>query len=162
QALVITDGPAAGTPVLRRALEAFRSEPLSGDDELRGLCFACLVAISLWDDESWHLLSARHVALAREAGALSVLPVALEMHAASLVTGGDFAGARLALDEGDAVTTAAGSAPLTDAALLLAGWVGDEAAGLASIAAAVQDAAARGEESTITLAEYAAAVLHNG
>ena len=80
QALAITDGRAAAAPVLRRALEAFRSEPISGEEQLRGLLYACLVAINLWDDESWHVLSERHVALAREAGALTVLPLALEMH----------------------------------------------------------------------------------
>jgi DNA-binding CsgD family transcriptional regulator len=161
QALRLTDGPAAGMPVLRTALQAFRSEPLSGEDELRGLAYACLVALNLWDDESWHVLSARHVALAREAGALTILPQALEMHAASLVSAGDFAGAQTLLDEADAIAEAVGSAPLTDAALLLAGWRGDEAAALGQVATAIDDAAARGEESTITLAEYAAAVLCN-
>ena len=161
QALRLTKGLAAGVPVLRQALEAFRSEPLSGQDEVRGLAYACLVALNLWDDESWHVLSARHVALAREAGALTVLPQALEMHAAGLVSAGDFAGAQTLLDEADAIAEAVGSAPLTDAALLLAGWRGDEAVALARIATAIGDAAARGEESTITLAEYAAAVLFN-
>ena len=162
QALAITDGPAAATPVLRRALEAFRSEPLAGEEQLRGLPYACLVAVNLWDDESWHVLSERHVALARDAGALTVLPVALEMHAASLVTAGEFARARALLAEADAITDAAGSPPLHDAALLLAAWVGDESAGRARIEAAIADAAARGEETTITLAGYAAAILYNG
>ncbi len=162
QALVITDGRAAGTPVLKRALSAFRSEPLSGADELQGLMFACLVAINLWDDESWHVLSARHVALARDAGALSVLPVALELHCASQINAGELDAARALLDEADAIAHAAGSAPLTDAALLLAGWRGDEAKARALIQSAIRDAGDRGEESTITVAEYAAAVLDNG
>jgi DNA-binding CsgD family transcriptional regulator len=149
-------------PVLRRALEAFRSEPLSGEDELRGLAYACHVALNLWDDESWHVLSARHVALAREAGALTILPQALEMHAASLVVAGDFAGAQTLTDEGQAIAEAVGSAPPTDAATMLAGWRGDETAALGRIATAIEDAADRGEESSLTIAEYAAAVLHNG
>jgi DNA-binding CsgD family transcriptional regulator len=161
QALRLTEGPAAGVPVLRRALHAFRSEPLSGEDELRGLGFACLIALNLWDDESWHVLSARHVTLAREAGALTILPQALEMYAASLVSAGDFAGAQILLDEADAIADVVGSAPPTDAALLLAGWRGDKTAALARIATAIDDAAERGEESTITIAEYAAAVLYN-
>ena len=37
QALMLTDGPAAGVPLLRRALQAFRSEPLSGEEKLREL-----------------------------------------------------------------------------------------------------------------------------
>ena len=162
QALRLIDGPAAGVPVLRRALHAFRSEPLSGEDELPGLGYACSVALNLWDDESWQVLSARHVTLAREAGALTVLPQALDMHAASLVCAGDLAGGQALADEAEAIAEAVGSAPLADASLFLAGWRGDESAGLGRIAAAIDDAADRGEESTITIAEYAAAVLYNG
>jgi DNA-binding CsgD family transcriptional regulator len=162
QALMLTDGRSAGMPMLKQALSAFRSESLSGEDEMRGLLYACLVAIGLWDDESWHVLSARHVQLARTAGALTVLPLALEMHCASQVNAGEFAAAQALIDEIDAITAAAGSAPLNDAAVLLAGWRGIEAAALARIASAMEDAAERGEESTLTLAEYATAVLYNG
>jgi DNA-binding CsgD family transcriptional regulator len=162
QALAVIDGPAAALPMLHRALDAFRSETLTGEDQLRGLAYACLVALNLWDDESWHALSRRHVALAREAGALTLLPGALEMHAAYLITAGEFASAQLELEEADALADATGSVPVTDAALLLAGWRGDEAPARARIEAAIADAAERGEETTITLAEYAAAVLYNG
>ncbi len=159
QALVLTDGRAAGMPVLTKALAAFRGEPDAGQE---GLLFACLVAISVWDDESWSVLSARHVQLARDAGALTVLPLALEMHAANQVNAGEFAAAQASLDEADAITEATGSVPLDDAALLLAGWRGVEAPALGRIEAAIRDAADRGEESTITSAEYATAVLYNG
>jgi DNA-binding CsgD family transcriptional regulator len=162
QALVITDGRAAGMPVLTRALSAFRSEPLPDEEDTSGLLFACLVAISLWDDESWSVLSARHVRLARDAGALTILPLALEMHAANRVNAGEFATAQALLEEADAITEATGSVRLDDAALLLAGWRGAEGPALERIAAAIRDAADRGEESTITSAEYAAAVLYNG
>jgi DNA-binding CsgD family transcriptional regulator len=162
QALAVTEGRAAAMPVLGRALQAFRREPLSGEEELRGLAYACLVAINLWDDESWRVLAERHVRLAREAGALTVLPVALELRAAELVNAGEFGAAQALLEEADALTAAAGSAPLTDAALLLAGWRGDEADARRRIETAIPDALARGEESTITFAEYAAAVLYNG
>ena len=101
---------------------------------MRGLLYACLVAINLWDDESWHVLSERHVRLARDAGALTVLPLALEMHCASQVNAGEFAAAQALIDEADAITDAAGSVPLTDAPLLLAGWRGDERAALERIA----------------------------
>ena len=162
QGLAVIDSLAAAMPMLRRALDAFRSETLTGEDQLRGLGYASMVAVNLWDDESWHVLSTRHVALARESGALTVLPAVLEMHAAYLITAGDFAGAQLELDEADALAAATRSAPLTDAALLLLGWRGDEAAARARIETAIADAAERGEETTITLAEYAAAVLYNG
>ena len=162
QALALTDGRAAAAPVLKRALSAFRSDPISGEEEMRGLLYACLVAINLWDDESWHLLSERYVRLARDAGALTVLPLALEMHCASQINAGEFAEAQALIDEADAITAAAGSVPLTDAPILLAGWRGDERAALERIAPAVRDATDRGEETTITLAEYSKALLFNG
>ena len=162
QALALTDGRAAAAPVLKRALSAFRSDPISGEEEMRGLLYACLVAINLWDDESWHLLSERYVRLARAAGALTVLPLALEMHCASQVNAGEFAEAQALIDEADAITAAAGSVPLTDAPILLAGWRGDERAALERIAPAIRDATDRGEETTITLAEYSTALLYNG
>ena len=162
QALVITEGRAAGMPVLKRALQAFRSEPLSGEDEMLGLAYACLVALNLWDDEAWDVLSARHVQLARDAGALTVLPVALEMRGTRSVFSGEFTAAQVLLDEADAIAEAADIAPLMDAALMLAAWRGDEVTTLGRIESAMRDAADRGEESTITTAEYAAAVLYNG
>ena len=41
------------------------------------MTLACQIANDVWDDESWRALSARLIELAREAGALAVLPVAL-------------------------------------------------------------------------------------
>jgi len=84
------------------------------------------------------------------------------MHCASEITAGKFATAQALLDEADAITEAAGSAPLDDAVLLLAGWRGVEEPALERMGTAIADAAERGEESTITAAEYAAAVLYNG
>jgi DNA-binding CsgD family transcriptional regulator len=162
QALAIIDSPAAAMPMLRRALDLFRDESLTGEEQLHGLGYACVVAVNLWEDEAWHDLSARHVALARESGALTLLPSVLEMHAAYLVSAGEFAAAQVEVEEADALAAAIGSAPLSDAALLLTGWRGDEALARERIDAAIADAAQRGEETTITIAEYAAAVLYNG
>jgi DNA-binding CsgD family transcriptional regulator/tetratricopeptide (TPR) repeat protein len=160
-ALLGSGSRAAAMPVLRRALAAFRSEPLSDDEELRAITFACVVALNLWDDDGWYVLSARHVQLARDAGALTVLPVALELHAASLIASGQFAAAKGMLDESDAVSEAIESAPLADAAVVLASWLGDESAAFERIERAIADASARGENSTITSAETAAATLLN-
>jgi len=162
QALVIIDGATAGIPVLRRALTAFRNEPLGDADDMRGLLYGCLVAYSLWDDESWAQLSSRHVRLARETGALATLPLALEMQCANQVNAGEFAAAEASLDEAAELTEATGSPPLHDGALLLAGWRGAEQAAAERMKLAMADATDRGEVSTMTLAEYAAAVLYNG
>ena len=51
---------------------------MSADEELRWLWLACVVALHLWDDERWDVLSERYVQLARTAGALSELPLAAQ------------------------------------------------------------------------------------
>jgi DNA-binding CsgD family transcriptional regulator len=161
-AAIILDGRAAAIPILKRALTVFRSEPVSGADEMHTLAFAIIVATSVWDDETWHVLALRNVQLAREAGALTVLPLALELLGYSHWHAGEFAMAQALLEEAVAITQATGSPTPIDAALLLAGSRGVEAEALELIERGIQDAADRGEESTITVAEYASAVLYNG
>jgi hypothetical protein len=58
---------------------------MSMDDELRWHWLAGVVAAHLWDDDRWHLLSDRHVRLARGVGALSELPLALSSLAARVI-----------------------------------------------------------------------------
>ncbi len=76
-AVLFTDGYAAAMPISRRALRAFCSEDISVEEGLRWLWLASVIAADLWDDESWYVLSARHVKIARDAGALSELSLAL-------------------------------------------------------------------------------------
>ena len=77
-AVLTTQGLAAGAPMLKVALRAFRDEPLSEEEELRWLWLACHIARALGDDAAWDELTARQVELARRVGALSLLPVALD------------------------------------------------------------------------------------
>jgi hypothetical protein len=76
-ALLLTEGYATGAPMLKRAVNAFRSEDVSGDAGIRWIWLASRAAVDLWDDEAWEALSSRHVQIARDAGALTVLPLAL-------------------------------------------------------------------------------------
>ena len=76
-AIRFTDGYAAGAPHLKSALTALRSE---GDREGQGARWPWLarrVAPDLFADDSWHELASRGVELAREQGAVAVLPLAL-------------------------------------------------------------------------------------
>jgi DNA-binding CsgD family transcriptional regulator len=162
QALLITDGRATAIPILKQALSAFlRTDPTSAGD-MQALPFAASVAIWLWDDESFHLVSGRSVQMARDTGALTLLPQGLEMQAICQVDAGEFDSAQELLDEATAITDAVRTAPIVDGALLLVAWRGNEAAALERIQDSIRDASERGEESTITLAEYARAVLFNG
>jgi hypothetical protein len=90
-ALVLADGYAVAAPMLTRALSAFHSEHVSMDEGLRSLWGACQAATYLWDDETYYVLASRAVRLAREAGALSVLPVALSTLNGLLLLAGEFA-----------------------------------------------------------------------
>jgi DNA-binding CsgD family transcriptional regulator len=159
---LLSDGFPAGTDLLQRALIAFRSEPLSGDAEIRGLWYACGIARSLWDDESWDLLSARHVQLARDAGALSALPTALEVQAEFEIHAGEFSSAAALLEEADAISEATGCASFNDASTLLAAWRDKESTATDRIGAALREATHKSYGEALSLAEYASAVLHNG
>ena len=163
-----TDGNAASQAPLRRALHEFRLEADRDDgDVMRWLWIACPVAPEpiapeLWDDESWHQLATRAVRLARDGGALAVLPVALSYRAGVHVHAGEFAEAAALIEEADAITEATGNAPMRYTSMMLAAWRGDEKQTLHLVETGVQDAKARGEGRAIGLAGYVTAVLHNG
>jgi len=160
--LLITEGHAAGVPVLKRALTAFRGESVSTEEELRWLWHACRVAMKLWDDESWFVLSTRAVQLARDVGTLTVLPHALNLHAGIHIFAGEFATAEALRDEEHEVSAAIGLPDVAYTRLILAGWRGQQAETAQMIAASERDAIARGEGRTIGAGDYAAAVLYNG
>jgi DNA-binding CsgD family transcriptional regulator len=154
-------------PALKQALHAFAQGNGGRDDELRWLWTTCPVtpeplAPELWDDDTWHELASRAVSLAREAGALAVLPIALSYRACVHCHAGEFVAASALIEEADAITEATGSAPLRYTSLVLLAWRGEEAAALRAIESALQDATARGEGRAIGLAHYATAVLYNG
>ncbi len=162
QALLITERPGAATPMLKRALSAFRGDSLSNDDALRWLWLACTTAIQLWDDESWYVLSDRHVQLARDAGALTVLPLALNFCAGSRVSAGEFAAAEALVEEAKGVSLAIANPDVSISGLNLAGWRGRQTEALELIQASDRDAASRGEGRRIGAGHYATAVLYNG
>jgi DNA-binding CsgD family transcriptional regulator len=159
---LLSDGFPAGTDLLRRALIAFRSEPLRGEGEMHELWYACGIARSLWDDENWGLLSARHVQLARDAGALSVLPTALEVRAEFEIHAGELSSAAALLEEADAISQATGSANSNEASMLLAAWRDKEGRAMERIEAALREATHKNYDEAVSVAEYASAVLHNG
>jgi DNA-binding CsgD family transcriptional regulator/tetratricopeptide (TPR) repeat protein len=154
----------AALPPLRQALHALAGE--EGHD-LSWLWLVCPVtpeplAPELWDDETWHELATRAVTLARDTGALAVLPVALTSRACVDVYAGEFDAASALIEEADAITEATGSAPLRYTSLALAAWRGEEGAALKLIDSGIQDATARGEGRALGFAYYGTAVLYNG
>ena len=76
-ATLIADGPVAGTPRLREALEAFARRDVAPGEALRWRWLAGRAAGFIWEYEGWDKLTAHHIRAAREAGLLAELPLAL-------------------------------------------------------------------------------------
>jgi DNA-binding CsgD family transcriptional regulator len=157
-----TEGYAAGAPMLKRALRAFRGDDLSSEEGIRWLWLACRTAMDLWDDESWFVLSALQIQLARDAGALTVLPLALNLRAGIGIFAGQFAAGETLTEEADAISKAIANPNVPHGRLFLAAWRGQQAETARLTAAGDRDATARGEGRTIGVGKYAAAVLYNG
>ena len=160
-ALVTIDGYAAGVPTLKRALRAFRDEPMSDEDALRWLWLACRAARALGDEASWDELTERQVRLAREAGELSLLPIALAERFSVQLFLGDFAAAEALVVETEAVTEATGSR-LAPQGAILAAFCGEEAEATALIDAGRREVVHRGEGLWLVATEWASALLFNG
>ena len=158
-----TRGYVAGAPSLRRALQEFRQDARwNENDVMRWFWLAVLVASDMWDDETWHELTTHAVQLARAAGALRILPLALMYRVALHVHAGEFTAASDLIEESDAITEAAGNAPLRYPSLMLVAWRGEAPDALSPFQADVLDASSWGEGRAVGLCEYFTAVLYNG
>jgi DNA-binding CsgD family transcriptional regulator len=157
-----TDGYSTSLPPLRRALDEFRDVEGLTDRDVRWLWLGCRLAQDLWDDELWDVLATGGLRVTRETGALGVLPIAATYRAALHVHAGEFAAASALIAEADAITEATGMAPLKYAALMMAGWRGNEARALELFEAARPEGTARGEGMGLRLLEWATALLYNG
>jgi len=153
-------GYAAGLPALRKALQTFGTD-LSVDEALPLHSVAGIVARHLWDDQSWQVLTDRHVELARSVGALSELPVALNARAFVLLFTGELATASSLIQQRQALA-ATGINRFPYSALGLAAFTGRQAEVAALIDAINQHISLRGEGVGITIIEWASAVLNNG
>jgi DNA-binding CsgD family transcriptional regulator len=150
-------GYTVAVPTLERALSALLHE--EGRSDVRWLWLGGHTAMDLWDEETCRELGERHAQQAREAGALSVLPTALNYLAGHHIFAGDFAAAAILLEEAGVITAATGNARMADFSLLLEACRGQASS---AFDAAVKNAAERGEGLAMASAHLAAAVLNNG
>jgi DNA-binding CsgD family transcriptional regulator len=160
-ALLATEGYPAGAPVLRQAMSAFRGTDLSTEEGLRWLWPACHTAVLVWDYESWDILSDRLVTLARDAGALMALPIALATRAGVHLFAGELAEVASLVAQAASVTEAIGGSFAPDGALTLAAFRGRETDTSALIEAAAKDAQCRGEAEGLSYVQWVTAVLCN-
>jgi DNA-binding CsgD family transcriptional regulator len=155
------DGYAAAVPHLRQALATFGNGS-SPAEELRWMWPATSAALHLWDDEQWLQLSSRYVDLARAAGALSEMPLALSTRAMVLLFTGELGTAASLVEEQETVTVATGSQLAPYSGMFLAAMRGQVAVAESLIQITNQGADAKGEGISIAVAEWTRAVLHNG
>ena len=160
-ALLVTEGYAAGTPALRRALLAFRGQDISAEEGLSWLWLAGLAAMAVWDDETWHILASRHVKLARDAGALSELPLAVRSRILLHTHAGELQQGAALIAEAQAVADATGSQLAPYGVTGIAAWRGHEAEATELIQANMDGVTSRGEGRGVT-SGYSAALLYNG
>jgi len=161
-AMVVTDGPAAAAPTLRRALRAFNDADMTMTEELRWGWFAQAVASVLWDDGAWRAMLVRQVRLAREAGALDQLPIMLAALGTAVTWSGDLAAAVSLNAEADAVCEVTGSRAAPFTAMMLASLRGNQAEAARLIEATIAEATAGGQGIAVAYAHWAAAILANG
>jgi DNA-binding CsgD family transcriptional regulator len=160
-ALLVTEGYAAGTPALREALLAVRDQDISAEEGLSWLWLAERAAMAVWDDETWHTLASRHVKLARDAGALSELPLAVRSRILLHAHSGELAAGAALIAEAQVVADATGSKLAPYGATGIAAWRGGEAEATELIAANMDGVTSRGEGRGVT-SQYSAALLYNG
>src|SRR3954449_7058872 len=103
---LVAEGRAAAAPLLRRVTDTFASEALPVQENFRWGWLTTTPPNVLWDEDSWHAISARHLKEARDAGALARLPIDLADWGIFAAWCGDFAAAAVAIAEAEAITKA--------------------------------------------------------
>jgi DNA-binding CsgD family transcriptional regulator len=161
-ALTITGGYAVGAPILQRAVRVFGSEDTATDEVLRYAFLASYAAQATWDEEGYRTLPTRQIQLARDAGALSVLPLTLTMRIGAYLHAGELGTAAGLVEELNDVAEATGAEVPPYGALALAAWRGREMPFAALMESSMNAVVARGEGIGVTFIEWLTAVLYNG
>lgn len=161
-ALLVTDGRASATPILKQAVAAFRGDDLTTHERLRWLWLAGRVAQDLWDDESWEVLCRQHVQMARQTGALAVLPIALRSRIFQHGLWGEVDEAAALTGEAEVVSAAIGTQLAAYGTLALSALQGGEAETAELIEATLEDVESRGEGMGVGISHFTAALLYNG
>jgi DNA-binding CsgD family transcriptional regulator len=159
-AVRLMHGDAAAVQLSKEAVQAFCAEDHSVQEELRLLWLTSTTAAELWDDEHWDTLSARHVRIAREAGALIELPLALTSRVYVHLFAGELAEASSLVQEAQAVREATRSNLVTYDAIGLAAWQGREDEMHRLIDTTMSETVVEGIGTTVT--NWARALLSNG
>jgi DNA-binding CsgD family transcriptional regulator len=161
-AVLVTEGRAQAAPLLRRAARVFAGEEITLEERLRWGLAAEMAAAMVWDEERWHTIVARELQSCREAGLLAQLVIWVNSMAILTAWRGDFAAAASLVAEGEAIAAATGTRFAPFAAVLLAGYRGEEAEAAPLIEAVITAARAAGQGLGVQYSQLVFAVLCNG
>jgi DNA-binding CsgD family transcriptional regulator len=161
-AVMITEGHRFAAPHFRQALHAFRHGNVDANGGFRWLWLAQEAAIEMWDDAGLYELAALEVQLVREAGALSVLPDALNASIYAHLLAGELAAGAALIDEVKIATEATGRELAPYGPVFLEALRGREPELSALIDASLDELMARGEGLFLSTAQWVTALLHNG
>jgi hypothetical protein len=166
-AVRFTHGYAAAAPRFSHALGLLLSLAVGSDDADRWLWLTggtaiALIAVELWDAESWHAVATAQVQFARDTGALVHLQFALNYLAGAHVVAGELAAAKQLIEEERPIAEVTGNPPVGIAAMMLAAWRGQEAQARELIDAISREATASGVGLLVDFAAYVSSVLNNG
>src|SRR5712692_8491163 len=165
-AIRLTGGYEAAAPMLTRALELLLAQDIGSDEVGRSLWLAAsrsttAIAIELWDADAVHTLATRQLAVAREAGALVQLRLALNFLGGTLAYSGELAMAELLFDEDRLVAEATGNQPVLYNDVLVAVWRGQDAKATELLEATRREASARGMGRFVSSLTHLESVLSN-
>jgi DNA-binding CsgD family transcriptional regulator len=158
---LFTEGFAAAAPLLRRTTAAFADPSSPGQENFRWGWLTTNPPNLVWDEDSWHAISARNLDEARDAGALARLPIDLADWGIFCAWCGDFGAAAVAIAEAEAIQKATGTDIAPYAQMVLSALRGQSDA-LPLIESTIRDAEKRGQGLSIQWAEWTSAILFNG
>jgi DNA-binding CsgD family transcriptional regulator len=158
-----TEGRPAALPQLRQATTVLEGDVVHGKADLRWFMLGCLAASELWDDRAQYGLAIRWVALARQMGALTALPVALNYIGWYEVMEGRPEAGRASLSEGREISQAIANAGIVGDSgagnLLRLVCVGAETEARAAAVAMMRDGIQRSQGASLTHARSALTML---
>jgi DNA-binding CsgD family transcriptional regulator len=160
--LAFTQGRSAAAPMLEKAAAGYAGTDVSIEEALRWGWLATAAAVMVWDYETCLDVATRGVQLAREAGALTVLAVSVNVLAQALSLGGEFGRARLLVAEADNVTEATGARVAPYGRLVLAGLEGREERASSLIDATIEEFTAGGQGTAVQYARWSRSLLCGG
>jgi tetratricopeptide (TPR) repeat protein len=160
-ALLFTDGRGRAVPLLKQAAAMFTGDGISIEEVLRWGWLATAAAAAAWDFETCSATATRQVEVARNAGALAVLAVGVNVLGQVAALAGDFAQASSLKAEADAVREATGTQVAHYGALVLAALRGRVSEAFPLIDATVSNATSEGQGTAVQYAHWARSVVLN-